>query len=559
MIKYIFVSLVLSLVLVNAIKVQLSTGTQGFNRHPSPFIPGLNNAGGGYTCVTCTLILSVVEQYSLIHEKSVDAAMDDICGFLPGEMSKLCTYMVSIYGNEIVQYFAEVQHADDVCHKLNNVTADVQPSPLVSGLHKGKVHPHPSKVNESPLDWFKDLINRFSKDHSPLEDVDGDKFSDEITFRGYNWRGRDCDDLNNQVYPGSKYNNPNAGPYTDWNCNGIKGLNSTSNIGYEDELCGNSGPMGVIVVGDSAGAHFSIPPQWLTASEINSTTYNGMIEIIANEMDWPQRSTYTGWNPSTNEVPVDSIYLRMRERNLCNHRDYQNTAVNGADSHDVAFGLAQTIARNQETDAPVLLFLELIGNDVCSSHHDFDHMTTVDEFTTNTLTTLQYLDTVLPSGSHVVFVGLADGRVLWNSLWNRTHPIGATYEQVYDFLNCLDTSPCWGWMNPNETVRDFTSERAANLSLVYNQIIASHTYQHFDMQYYDFPFDAINAEWIAQGGQTWQLIEPVDGFHPNQIANYLIAGYFWDQLTQDHPEWLGSINPNNQLIQQMFGDQGGYN
>lgn len=41
------------------------------------------------------------------------------------------------------------------------------------------------------------------------------------------------------------------------------------------------------------------------------------------------------------------------------------------------------------------------------------------------------------------------------------------------------------------------------------QIIANHTYNNFDMVYYDFPFDEINQEWIARGGQTWQLIEPV--------------------------------------------------
>lgn len=28
---------------------------------------------------------------------------------------------------------------------------------------------------------------------------------------------------------------------------------------------------------------------------------------------------------------LESVYLRMRERNRCTHRDYQNIAVNGAD------------------------------------------------------------------------------------------------------------------------------------------------------------------------------------------------------------------------------------
>ena len=40
-------------------------------------------------------------------------------------------------------------------------------------------------------------------------------------------------------------------------------------------------------------------------------------------------------------------------------------------------------------------------------------------------------------------LGLADGRTLWNSLHNRTHPLGVSYETVYQFLNCLEISPCW--------------------------------------------------------------------------------------------------------------------
>ena len=33
--------------------------------------------------------------------------------------------------------------------------------------------------------------------------------------------------------------------------------------------------------------------------------------------------------PNVNHGPTDSIYLRLRDRNRCNHRDYQNIAVNG--------------------------------------------------------------------------------------------------------------------------------------------------------------------------------------------------------------------------------------
>jgi len=103
----------------------------------------------------------------------------------------------------------------------------------------------------------------------------------------------------------------------------------------------------------------------------------------------------------------------------------------------------------------MIVFIELIGNDVCGPT-DFEGMTTPAEFKTNILYLLNYLDTVLPPGSHVVSVGLGDGELLWDYTNNMTHPIGVGYPDFYDYLNCLDISPCWGWMNSNATVRSIT-------------------------------------------------------------------------------------------------------
>jgi len=83
-------------------------------------------------------------------------------------------------------------------------------------------------------------------------------------------------------------------------------------------------------------------------------------------------------------------------------------------------------------------------------------MTTPKEFRENILKYWQWLDTVLPAGSHMVITGIADGRVLYETLWNLSHPINETYEHVYDFLNCVQVSPCWGWTNNNETARNLT-------------------------------------------------------------------------------------------------------
>ena len=99
----------------------------------------------------------------------------------------------------------------------------------------------------------------------------------------------------------------------------------------------------------------------------------------------------------------------------------------------------------------MLVFLELVGNDVCVD--SFDEMTTVEHFKANILKILAHLDNTIPKGSHLVIFGLADGDLLFDYLHDRIHPLGVKYSNVYDLLNCLKISPCWGWLNTNETVR----------------------------------------------------------------------------------------------------------
>jgi len=204
----------------------------------------------------------------------------------------------------------------------------------------------------------------------------------------------------------------------------------------------------------------------------------------------------------------------------------------------------------------MLVVLELVGNDVCSGGNG---MTSPTSFKNNILDLLAYLDTVLPAGSHVMSVGLVDGRILYDNLYQKVHPSGVTYEQFYDYLNCLDDSPCSGWMNNNATYRDETYARVAELNQQYREIVTSgQTWNNFDYDYYDFPTEEILGNWIAQGKDPMVLIEPVDGFHPGQTFHALLGDYFWEVLQRDHPDWLGEINPNNDLIEKVFGDQGGY-
>jgi len=298
----------------------------------------------------------------------------------------------------------------------------------------------------------------------------------------------------------------------------------------------------------------------MNASEINENTYDNIVSLLENEVDWPFLSWATAHENSTKDCPgpVDSIYLKLVERNRCNHRDFQNIAVNGARSGAMSGSIEKSLNRNQTIDYPLLVFYALIGNDVCSPHHSLSSMTTPSEFYQNIMKSLTFLEQQLPIGSHVVFIGLVDGRVLWNGLHNKTHPIGVTYARVYEFLNCLESNPCWVWLNQNETVRNAGSARAAELNQVYQQIVNNTTFKNFDMIYMDFPFEEVMKAWVKAGGNIQDLIEPIDGFHPSQITNALLAKIIWAKLEKEHPDFLGPVNPNNAAIKAMFGDQGGY-
>eukprot|EP01112_Ceratiomyxa_fruticulosa_P001674 TRINITY_DN11841_c0_g1_i1.p1 TRINITY_DN11841_c0_g1~~TRINITY_DN11841_c0_g1_i1.p1 ORF type:complete len:571 (-),score=147.90 TRINITY_DN11841_c0_g1_i1:136-1848(-) len=544
-----------------------------FNNFPFKLNEGDPNYGGS-NCAACTIIVGLLEQMTEIHNKTIDKLLDEICSYFPAQFVPICDWAVNKYGEQVITMVFNKETPDDICNALPDLctnpecrlfpaAAQRQKSeqattfkPERSPLRMRVIDPFVNqKIEESPWQWIKDLINRLANSHEPIEDLDDDFYSMSSTLRGYSWRGKDCNDLDKGKHPGSSASEADG---TDWNCNGIYGINPATKQSYEQMLCGNSGQMGVAVVGDSVGAHFSIPPQYMNASEITPTTYDDLLAILENEFDWPERSMSTGWENSTAQVPIQSIYLNMRQRNLCNHRDYQNMGVNGARAGAVANGIIESMNRNQTIDHPLLLIYEVVGNDVCNGHHTVDTMTEPEQFRQQVLQTLYYLEKQLPNGSHVLFLGLVDGRILWNSLHNRTHPIGVSYADVYAYLNCLYISPCYLWMNSNETLRNAASDRAAELSAIYPEIIGNYTFNNFDMYYLPFPLTQIMDEWIAKGGQAWQLIEPVDGFHPNQITNALLADFIWNDLNTNKPNWLGAINPNNDLITKLFGDQQGY-
>jgi len=53
--------------------------------------------------------------------------------------------------------------------------------------------------------------------------------------------------------------------------------------------------MGTILIGDSAGAHFSIPPEWVNVSDWTTGTFKDFIPRATNELDLPHKSAGTGF------------------------------------------------------------------------------------------------------------------------------------------------------------------------------------------------------------------------------------------------------------------------
>jgi len=73
----------------------------------------------------------------------------------------------------------------------------------------------------APWDWLVSLFTKkFGDKHLPPFDLDNDTFGDISTFRGYHWRGADCNELNKKIYPGRK----TGEQILDHDCNGIFGI-----------------------------------------------------------------------------------------------------------------------------------------------------------------------------------------------------------------------------------------------------------------------------------------------------------------------------------------------
>ena len=538
---------------------------------------------GGISCAACTILLSISTQLAQIYNETTVDSLTRFCTYLPQEEQPECQnlvqYLAPIIASELYHHVSVdmvcysiglcyVQPGRSMCHLFPLPQTEVKfapRNPIISGRKLLKSFPWicylPGiyRLCQAVTDTYEHLV--------PALDHDNDKFSPAESLRGSIWRGRDCSDFSAQFRPGRR---PLHGDMVkDSNCNGIWGVNASSGLTWEEELCGASDAKGIIYVGDSVGAHFHVPPAWFTPSLLSQGILTNLSYVVSNEFDWPDVGFATGFRNATYmpdlifDDKVDSIYLRLKERNLCNHRDYQNLARNGATSFDT-LEYIKSLSRVQYQDKPAILIYSMVGNDVCNEKEDtLNHMTTPTEFYQNVLETLQMLESTLPANSHVILVGLIDGSILYKAMAKRYHPLGLinkdlTYEQVYQWFNCMEIGPCHGWMSSNSTLRKITTEKAEELSRVLLKLSLHEKFTRFDVHYMPNPFEKVIQEWVAKGGQIWQLIEPVDSLHPTQVAQNLIAKSFWQYLEENIPHVLGPTNPKNPDIRKLFGDQGGH-
>ena len=103
-------------------------------------------------------------------------------------------------------------------------------------------------------------------------------------------------------------------------------------------------------------------------------------------------------------------------------------------------------------------------------------MTTPEEFKLKTTESLEYLDTILPQGSGVVVTGLAQGAILRDTLHDRLYPFGefdgaGTYSDFYGYMECLQVSPCMGWMSADPERRARTTKREQELSQAAEELV----------------------------------------------------------------------------------------
>ncbi|PSN48826.1 Acyloxyacyl hydrolase [Blattella germanica] len=444
--------------------------------------------------MTCTIISGIADQLAQIHNETLLAASLRLCKMLPSGIENYCIDAVKtlepILVNPCLKSSLQMHSATASISAILTLNLAVA-SYVGSGLNYNGFHHHLKRIGFDfcSIPGIHELCEMFDRSWSrirPAVDADGDWFSIVSAARGSFWRGRDCHDWDLNSYPGRQ---PLEGDATaDFNCNGIWGVDKDTGRPWEEILCKDYEPRGIVYIGDSVGAHFHFPEPWINPLLIS-------------------------------EGLTDSVYLRLRARNRCNHRDYQNLSRNGASSYD-GMTYVESLARNQSRDKPALVVYGMYGNDVCNRFTDsVPHMTTPKAFHQNVMNVLNVLNNTLPFGSHVLLVALVDGGFIYPTMAKRIHPLGQLHGNIH------------------------YSDRAQELTDTLKNIVSTEKFSAFSLHIIDNPIQKVMWDWTKRGKPT---------------AHPLLADVLWKDLLKNLPEVLGDKNPHNERIKELFGDQGGH-
>ena len=497
--------------------------------HPlmEPFFLGVRTATNPVNCLFCLVLVNAIEKYTQQHNlKADDFILNRYCNLFENSFRSGCNNLISTNGPKLIKILQVTTNPDQVCKQLNFC---ILPQCL---LYPENYSPDVSFSRNMVMPKANQSIAQFPPS-SIFIDNDGDHFSAETAINGgYNWKGKDCNDQDDNIYPGRKVN-PYPEEEIDYNCNGIQGKSCNSKRSLKETTCDGTTQLGTVVVGDSIGARYEIPLKWFDASQWKRGVFTGMSLHLQEMLNAPQYSGFTGTCPK-GQWPCRSFYKYLSKWNKCNVGDYINIAVNGATLKTTLVKM-QNLPRNKLLDYPVIMFFELLVNDICRV------ITTPEEFRVEFISALTYLDSTLPQGSHLVVIGLFEYD-LYGIMLDKIHPSGFTYADLYTFANCTGVPLCPGLLNPDKSQRDIRLKSAQKLNQVYKDVLSSQKTTSFDSIYYDFPAEYIIDEYRRQGRDLSQIIDPVDGFHLSQRTQAMLADYLWKSVKNDRPQWIGKRN-----------------
>lgn len=290
-------------------------------------VDGSDSGSSTKTCIICVLGMGVLEQYAFDYGLTLSAAANNWCSDVTSEFPKLtglCELALSGTITKLEQDFQNKVSPDVSCRTTLTACAAAAPTCKLFGTWPPATHAESERVGVPPEStlaethqFYADTVNKLLNVQSmtesmihtklnelhasgamtpatrkklqalqksgkwipvPIPDWDQDRYAASFTYRGIQFRGMDCNDKDATIYPGKTVDSKQDAT-VDTNCNGISGVDSASGLPWEEALCSEYPSRGILAIGDSATAHFSLPPTFITPSELNMSTYSHIIQV----------------------------------------------------------------------------------------------------------------------------------------------------------------------------------------------------------------------------------------------------------------------------------------